>query len=59
MKEHMERVQNRQHIREQLMSEEKSRHEHALKHEQGHLEQHHKRPYNSQHGHDLYKYEGD
>lgn len=38
------------------LEEEKMRHEHAMDHQRNHLERHHGRPYNSQHGHDNYKY---
>lgn len=38
------------------MEQEKSRHEQAQKHQKHHVERHHSRPYDSQHGQDNYKY---
>lgn len=41
---------------EELVEQEKTRHEHAMKHQRHHLENHYGRHFDSQHGHDNHKY---
>jgi hypothetical protein len=44
------------HSMHEQLSEEKHRHEESMDHQVHHLERHHGRHYDSQHGHDHYKY---
>lgn len=41
----------------QHLDHEKMRHDQAMEHHKSHMERHHNRPYDSQHGQDQYKYE--
>lgn len=56
MKEHMDKEMHRPEHPEHHLKEEKHRHEKAMEHHKHHLERHNGRHYDSQHGHDNYKY---
>lgn len=53
MKEHMEKQKSDMSMH---LDHEKHRHEKAMEHHKHHMEKHHNRPYDTQHGHDSYKY---
>ena len=55
MKEHMDKMEHKTSMHEQL-EEEQHRHSQALDHHRHHLEKHHNRSYDSQHGHETHKY---
>ncbi len=55
MKHEMDEMEKKSGMHEHL-EHEKKRHDQSMGHQKHHLEKHQSRPYDSQHGHDEYKY---
>lgn len=56
MKEHMDKMAHESRPMKEHLSDEKTRHDNAKEHHMKHLERHHSRPFNSQHGQDTHKH---
>lgn len=57
MKQYMDEHAGRGSPMKEVLAHESKRHDESMKHQKSHIQKHVERPYDSQHGHDGYKYE--